>query len=64
MPVQDAQAEPAPPKKEIKFYRGDDARSGEIVLKASVQRVVFIAGLAGAVVLAVLLSLFALARSG
>ncbi|HZP09429.1 hypothetical protein [Methyloceanibacter sp.] len=62
MPSQDVQADPATPRKEIHFYRGEDARGGEIILRTSLRRAVFIAGLAGAVVLAVLLSLFALAR--
>ncbi len=62
MPTRDAQAEPAPREKEIQFHRNEDARSGEIILKASLQRAVFVAGVVGAAALAVLLSLFALAR--
>jgi hypothetical protein len=60
MPARDAQAEPAPREKEIQFHRSEEARS-EIILKASLQRAVFVAGLVGAVALAVMLSLFALA---
>jgi hypothetical protein len=40
-------------------YPAEKARGGEIILRAPLRRIIFIAGLAGAVVLAVLLSVFA-----
>ncbi len=59
MAVRGDAAEPAPLHKEVKFYGGEDARSGEIILRTQLQRALFIAGLAGAVMLAVLISLLA-----
>jgi hypothetical protein len=40
-------------------YPAEKARGGEIILRTPLRRIIFIAGLAGAVVLAVLLSVFA-----
>ncbi len=51
--VREGPAEPPPPPKE---YPAEKARGGEIVLKTKLQRAVFIAGLAGAVLLAVLIA--------
>jgi hypothetical protein len=48
-----AQATPSRP------YPADKARSGEIILRTPLQRWVFIAGLAGAVLLVLALGLFA-----
>lgn len=48
MPVRDAPPQPPP-------YPADKARGGEIVLRRRWQRIVFIAGLAGAVLVALLL---------
>jgi hypothetical protein len=44
-------------------YPADKARGGEIILRRKWQRAVFIAGLAGAVVLVLLLQMFALSGS-
>lgn len=46
---------PEPPPE----YKAQDVRGGEIILKTRTRRLIFIAGLAGAVVLAVLIRLFA-----
>jgi hypothetical protein len=60
MSVREGPPEPAPPpKREPPPYPGEKARGGEIVLRSRLQRVIFIAGLAGAVLLAVLLWLLA-----
>jgi hypothetical protein len=48
----------APPE-----YPADKARGGEIILRRKWQRAVFVAGLAGAVVLVLLLQMFALSGS-
>ena len=48
-----AQATPSRP------YPAEKARGGEIILRTSLQRWVFIAGLAGAVLLVLALTLFA-----
>jgi len=56
MPVREAPAQPAPPRP----YSAEKARGGEIILKTPERRFIFIAGLAGAVVLGVLLALFTL----
>lgn len=37
-------------------FRGEDARQGEIILRTRLRRIIFIAGLVGFVVLAVLLA--------
>ena len=52
--VREARAEPAPPPKP---YPAEKARGGEIILKTQLQRWIFIAGLAGTIVLVLLLSL-------
>jgi hypothetical protein len=44
-------------------YPADKARGGEIILRRKWQRAVFIAGLASAVVLVLLLQMFALSGS-
>jgi len=48
----DASAQPQRP------YPAEKARGGEIVLKTPLQRWIFVAGLAGAVLLVLILSLF------
>jgi hypothetical protein len=52
--VREAPAQPAPPPRP---YPAEKARSGEIILKTPLQRYVFIAGLAGAVLLVLALTL-------
>jgi hypothetical protein len=49
--VREGPAEPPPPPKE---YPAETARGGKIILKTKLQRAIFIAGLVGAVLLAVL----------
>ncbi len=53
--VREAPAQPTPPPEP---YPAEKARGGEIILKTPLQRWVFIAGLAGAVVLALVLGFF------
>jgi hypothetical protein len=62
MPVREAPAQPAPPRKKRAPYPAEKARGGEIILRTPLRRAIFIAGLAGAVVLAILLTLFGLLR--
>ena len=50
--VREAPTQSAPPKP----YPAEKARGGEIILKTPLQRWVFVAGLAGAVVLLLLLA--------
>jgi hypothetical protein len=59
MAVREAPAEPAPPKTNGP-YPAEKARGGEIILRSRMRRIIFIAGLAGAVVLGFLLTLFGL----
>jgi len=54
--VREGPAQSAPPPAE-KAYPAEKARGGEIILKTPLQRGVFIAGLAGAVVLVLALAL-------
>ena len=61
MPVREAPAQPAPPKQSAP-YPADKARGGDIILRTPLRRAIFIAGLAGAVILAILLTLFGLLR--
>jgi len=60
MAVREAPAQPAPPPKSNGPYPAEKARGGEIILRSRTRRVIFIAGLAGAVVLGFVLTLFAL----
>lgn len=53
--TKDASAQTTPSKP----YPADKARGGEIILRTPLQRWVFIAGLAGAVLLVLALALFA-----
>jgi hypothetical protein len=55
--VREGPAQPAPPPKEP--YPAEKARGGEIILNTPGRRAVFIAGLLGAVVLAIVLGLAA-----
>jgi hypothetical protein len=55
--VREGPAQPAPPPKEP--YPAERARGGEIILNTPGRRAVFIAGLLGAVVLAIVLGLAA-----
>jgi hypothetical protein len=59
MPVREAPPQPAPPPKSSGSYPAEKARGGEIILRSRTQRIIFIAGLAGAVVLGSFLALFA-----
>jgi hypothetical protein len=54
--VREGPAQQAPPPE--KPYPAEKARGGEIILKTATRRWIFIAGLVGAVVLALILSLF------
>ena len=55
-----SETRPAPPvKNEPQPYPAEKARGGEIILRTPRRRIIFIAGLAGAVLLAALLGLFA-----
>ena len=58
--VREGPAEPAPPPKEREPYPATKARGGEIILRSPARRAIFLAGLIGALVLAILL--LALAR--
>ena len=49
MPVRDSPPEPPPPPKQP--YPAENARGGEIILRRRWQRIVFLAGLVGAIVL-------------
>jgi hypothetical protein len=53
--VREAPAQPAPPPKP---YPTEKARGAEIILKRPLQRWIFIAGLAGAALLVLALTLF------
>jgi hypothetical protein len=53
--VREGPAQPAPPKQDP--YPAEKARGGEIILNTPLRRWVFVGGLVGAVVLALLLSL-------
>jgi hypothetical protein len=64
MPVREGPPQQAPPPKgpsaqEPPPYPAEKARGGEIILGTRAQRVIFIAGLAGAVILVLLLQLMA-----
>jgi hypothetical protein len=54
--VREGPAQPPPPPKS---YPAEKARGGRIVLRTKTRKAIFIAGLAGGVVLALLVSLFA-----
>jgi hypothetical protein len=62
MAVREAPSQPAPPPKSSNPYPAEKARGGEIILRSRTRRIIFIAGLAGAVVLGFLLTLIALMR--
>jgi hypothetical protein len=49
----------SPATNEPQPYPAEKARGGEIILRTQRRRIIFITGLAGAVLLAVLLSVFA-----
>ena len=64
MPVREGPPQPAPPPKgpsahEPPPYPAEKARGGEIILRTRARRVIFIASLAGAVILVLLLQLMA-----
>lgn len=55
-----SETQPAPPaKNQPQPYPAEKARGGEIILRTPQRRIIFIAGLAGAVLLAVVLTVFA-----
>ncbi len=54
--VREGPAQPAPPPRQP--YPAEKARGGEIILNTPLKRWIFIAGLVGAVVLVLALSLF------
>jgi hypothetical protein len=60
MPVREAPPQPAPPPKPRSPYPAEKARGGEIILRSRTRRIIFIAGLVGAVLLGFFLSLLAL----
>ena len=66
MPVREAPAQPAPPpannqaRRRTDFYPAQKARGGEIILSTPTRRAIFVAGLAGAIFLALLLTLLSL----
>jgi hypothetical protein len=67
MPVREAPAQPAPPPAHEESvrrnpYPAEKARGGEIILDTPARRAVFIAGLIGAVALAIFLALIGLSR--
>jgi hypothetical protein len=62
MAVREPPAQPAPPHKSGGLYTAEKARGDEIILRSRRRRIIFIAGLAGAVVLGFLLTLIALMR--
>jgi hypothetical protein len=47
-----------PPKQAERVISGDKARQGEIILRTPARRFVFIAGLVGAVILALLIDIW------
>jgi len=51
VPVREGPPQPTPPKE----YPAEQARQGQIILRTRTQRAIFIAGLAGAVLLALVL---------
>ncbi|MDX2205901.1 MAG: peptide ABC transporter permease [Hyphomicrobiaceae bacterium] len=53
MPVREGPPQPAPPPKD---YPAEKARQGRIILRTRTQRLIFISGLAGAVLLGLLLT--------
>ena len=55
--VRESRTQPAPPPKQ-EPYPAEKARGGEIILDTPTKRWIFIAGLAGAVALALVLSFF------
>ena len=64
MPVREAPPQPAPPPRDEALSRRDPypaekARGGEIILTTPMRRAIFLAGLIGAIFLALLLSLLA-----
>lgn len=54
--VREGPPQPAPPPKRPPDDAGEKVRGGAIVLRTRARRIIFIAGLAGAVVLALLLA--------
>jgi hypothetical protein len=67
MAVREAPPQPAPPpsnedRNRDRRLSAEQARGGEIILRTPAQRAIFIAGLLGAVVFAILLTLFGFSR--
>jgi hypothetical protein len=61
MNVRDAPPQPAPPPRREDPYPAQKARGGEIILTTPLRRAIFLAGLIGAIFLALLLSLLVIA---
>ena len=61
MPLREGPAQTAPPHQESgrQTFSADQARGGEVILRRRSQRIVFVAGLVGVVVLMLLIRLMA-----
>jgi hypothetical protein len=60
MPVREGPPQPAPPPKDVS---PEKARGGEIILRTTTQRAIFIAGLAAAIVLGLIAVLVSFSHS-
>ena len=60
LPVREGPAQPTPPHK---GYSARKARGGEIILRTRARRIIFVSGLIGAVVLALVLVLIGFSRA-
>ena len=60
--VREAGTQPAPRVEKAASYPAEQARGGEIILRTPLRRAIFIAGLAGAVVLGFVLVLIGLSQ--
>lgn len=58
MPVREV-SQPTPPPQRPPRYSADEVRGGNIILRTRIQRIIFIAGLVGAAVAALLLRILA-----
>jgi hypothetical protein len=62
MAVREAPTQVVPSPESSSSYPAEKARGGEIILRSRTRRIIFITGLAGAVILGFLLTLFTLMR--